>query len=113
MRASSVALEVAVDISQDELKKLETKPLSGLLKFEDFFSIPHIRRNIPFNIEYIPRQKELLMVEQEPKEVYFGEANRLKFIINSEYYDSLVSERAFVDRFLSSGKLSIRVIFNI
>ena len=109
MRASSVSLEIFVEILPDELIRLKRKPLRGTLKFMDWFSIPDIKKNIPLTIGYNSEQKDSVFVKQEPENVYLGQADRLRFNINSDYYDSLVSNNVSVDRFEHSGKLRILV----
>ena len=109
MKASSVGLEILVEISSRELVRLRRRPLIGILKFKDWFAIPNIRKNIPLIIEYNSEQKDSVFVEQEPEDVYIGQADKLKFGINSEYYDSLVSNNESVDRYLHSGKFKMFV----
>ena len=109
MKASSVALEVEVGISREELIKLDGQTLPGVLKFNDWFSQPNIKRDIPIEIKYNSQQNEFLEVQQNPRGVYFGEANSIRFIINREYYQSLISNGLSIGRFWHSGKLRVKI----
>ena len=108
MKASSMGLEIEVKINSNELRRLEEEPLSGTLGFLNH-SEPQMRRDIPIRIIYHGLQKEFLSVKQSPRDIYFGEANDIRFIINDEFYDILIEKGSFGDRFYTIGKLIIKV----
>lgn len=108
MKAYSVGLEVYVGINQQELEELRRGRLDGVLNFRDNVN-PDVKRDIPFSIEYATKQREFLVVEQEPDNVYFGDVNRIKFRINPYYYESLLGKGVFGDRFSVGGKLIMKL----
>lgn len=108
MRATSACLDVYIEIDSGELKRLERNPLLGTLNFRD--DITPFKNQIPIVIERFSGQREFLVVEQEPDNVYFGRANKIRFMINSEYYDSLITYKDFGARFSVGGKLAIKLI---
>ncbi len=108
MKADSVGLEVYIEINPQELEELRKGSLDGLLNFRDNIN-PDAKREIPFSIEYSAEQREFLAVEQEPDNVYFGEANKIRFMINSEYYGSLITNKSFGARFSVGGKLMMKL----
>ena len=107
MRATSACLEVYVEIDSWELERLESKPLLGTLNFRD--DITPLKNQIPIVIERVSGQRKFLEVEQEPTNIYFGEANKIKFTINSEYYDNLITNKSFGARFSVGGKLVMKL----
>lgn len=105
MKACSVGLEAEVyRLSEEEVNLLGEKSLSGILKFYEVNSDE--KREIPFQISVKPRQKDFVRVFIQPRETYFGQAEKLYFSINQEYYGELkefgIAEGA---RFLGVGKL--------
>lgn len=106
MRATAIELEVEALINTKELGELVERHLRGLLKFSD----DEIKRKIAFVLSYSKNQKEFLAIRQNPKGVYFGNADEIKFIINSEFYSILRQNKSYGDRFYcGAGKLIIRV----
>ena len=108
MKAGSIGLEVWIKINQEELKQLETNGLRGRLKFYE--PRDSESRLIDFEIKYDPDQKEFIGIAQEP-EGYFGDADKINFSINRHFYESLIENSEFVERFpyCSAGKLNIKV----
>ena len=107
MKASSVGLEVFVEINSKELDKLKIKPLEGNIKFRDNTGFPD--RDIPFIIKFLCEQKELLFVETNPKNEYLGIANKIEFSINDDYYKELTENGIFGNRYFTGGKLIMKV----
>ena len=107
MKASSVGLEVFIEVSSEELDKLKTEPLGGNIKFMDNEGSPN--RKIPFTITLSKKQREFLIVEQEPSYDYFGKASYVEFSISRDYYTELIENGSFGYRFSTGGKLIMRV----
>ncbi len=108
MEATAFGLEVFVRISQEEMDDLLKSPLCGIMKFRDNHN--SVKRDISFSIEYSPNQRRLIEKNQEPRDVYFGDAEEINFYINKEYYDSVKEDDAFGERFSIGGKLVMKVI---
>lgn len=108
MKASSIGLEFWVKINQEELKQLETNELRGRLKFYE--PRDSKSRLIDFEIKYDSAQKEFIEIAQEPKG-YLGDADKINFSINRDFYESLIENSEFAVRFplCSAGKLNIKV----
>lgn len=109
MEADSVGLEISVEINSEELKKLKAEPLHGILNFRDDYASPPLKRNIPIIIQYAPKQREFLIAGEEPKNIYLGETDIVKFSINPEFYSLLYDNKKFEQRFWMSGKLEILI----
>ncbi|MBU2503619.1 MAG: hypothetical protein KJ879_01010 [Nanoarchaeota archaeon] len=107
MRASSVGLEVFVEISREEFSSLKRNSLTGSIRFRDNHGSP--QRQIPFTLVYSPIQRNFLSVRQIPDQNYFGHAKRVDFTINEEFYDSLREMDRYGDRFSIGGKLDIQI----
>ncbi|VVB82870.1 Uncharacterised protein [uncultured archaeon] len=106
MKANSVGLETDVYLSQEQIKSLENSVIRGLLKFREV-NDNEIRREIPFEISHDKSQEESLKVRIEPSQTYFGDAEKVTYIINDYLYYQLVTTGSCGDRFLVSGKLLI------
>ncbi|MCK5015749.1 MAG: hypothetical protein KAS32_01645 [Candidatus Peribacteraceae bacterium] len=108
MKASSKGLELSVKISHEELIKLESESLSGILRFIGY---DEVERNIPMEItRSTTGQKELIEAYQDPGNVYFGDADNVGFSISSGFYDILMERSACDTRFYGgTGKLVIEV----
>ena len=103
MKATSTRLEVFVKLIPKEFSELENSSLNGELKI---YNDPSPPRNIPIEIEYVSEQRELLLVEITP-EGDFCDADKVKFKVNSDYYNFVKSNGGFVDRFFTAGKLTL------
>ncbi|MFH1607715.1 MAG: hypothetical protein ABIA78_01130 [archaeon] len=107
MKASSMGLETRIkDLIYWEIESLENKPLNGNLRFREVRSDNIIE--IPFELEYSRDQRELVRVIITPGETYFGNAEKIIFLINEDYYDDLKKRGVAVGgRFNHGGKLEI------
>ena len=103
MKASSVGLEVFVDISPEEFEELKSRGLEGAIRFRDNAGTPS--RDIPFTITYDGEQIPMLSVRQTPAGTYFGESERIDFSINPYYYEELRTGKRMGERFHMGGKL--------
>lgn len=108
MRNYAICLEVFVEISEKELEGLKDKPLNHVLRFsnnvegeEDYY--------IPMEFRLASNQEENLRIEQNPDNVYFGEAENVSFLINQEVYDILKERGSYGQRFYHGGKLIVHV----
>ena len=106
MKASSVGLETEVYLTSEEIKQLRKSPIEGVLNFRGI-EIPEIEREIPLALKYDESQKEFLEVGQTPRKTYFGNVDKIVFVINEYLCDDLVKTGACGDRFWNSGKLLI------
>ncbi|PIO08748.1 hypothetical protein COU59_00220 [Candidatus Pacearchaeota archaeon CG10_big_fil_rev_8_21_14_0_10_34_12] len=109
MRCSSVGLEVFLKVSEDEFSGLENESIKGDIQFygvgEDIR-----KRKIPFELRYNPEQREFLKVEKYPlKDVYFGNLDRVTFLINEDFYKEVKEHGFSGDRFFTGGKFSIAI----
>jgi len=87
MKANSCGLEVDVEVNNEELLKLKTNKLEGILKYWDR---EENKREIPITISNLDKeQREFVEVSQEPSDIYFGLAERINFSINEEFYEIL------------------------
>jgi len=108
MRASSMGVEVSVDLFREELTKLEKQVLTGEIRSHTHH-LPSVR-NIPFTLKYNPKQEKFLLVFKRPKKGYFGDASEVLFSINSEFYQDLQERKEGIDRFYgAAGKLHVHV----
>ena len=107
MIVQSSNLEILAVISEKELSMLPIRSLKGTLNFTDR-NIP-LKRDISFVFQYSPKQLGLLVVEQQPRNVYFGEADRVEVFINPEFYNILSANREFGQRFWTSGKFEVMI----
>lgn len=108
MRASSIGVEVFVDLTEDELTQLKSNTLTG--KFTSRTHHSTTVRKIPFTLQQDSNQKEFLEVSKEPKEGYFGDSDKVNFSINGEFYRHLLEYNRMEERFYgSAGKLIINI----
>ena len=107
MSPYSVGLETEVYLSPMEKETLRSSILEGKLQFREVNENAH--REIPFEIRYDPSQKELLEVKVNPPHTYFGDAEKITFNINEEFYEKLSRLGSSGDRFWNSGKLLLFV----
>lgn len=105
MKASSVGLEVDVELTEEEVFELKQKNITGFLNFREVNE--NQIKKIPIKISYSLKQRELLEVTQNPRRVYFGNANEITFSINNEFYEILNERGSYGDRFLGSGKFIV------
>lgn len=106
MKVRAICLEVFAELSDKEFEKLKKLGvLNGMLMFSNNVT-GEADYNIPIDIRLIKKQKEELVVEQNPRKVYFGKANNISFRINQGFYDAVERKRMHGDRFYGSeGKL--------
>ncbi len=105
MKAFSIGLEAEVYLNKEEIENLKDSLLEGLLNFREVNE--EKSRKIYFKIVYDKYQKELLEVMLIPREVYFGDSDKIIYIINDYFYNKLTETGCYGDRFWDSGKLLI------
>jgi hypothetical protein len=89
MKASACGLETFIkDLTNKEIVSLIHNPINGSLKFREVSSDKF--REIPFELKYNKNQKDLVKVDLIPKNVYFGEVDKIIFSINRDYYHELI-----------------------
>ena len=106
MKASSANLETDIYLTQEEIKKLEHSALDGNIAFREYED-NGAGRKIPFRIIHDKLQNDFLNVKIIPQKTYFGDAEKIMFTINSEFYNNLSNYGEYGARFLGSGKLLI------
>jgi hypothetical protein len=105
MKASSIGLEIDIQVSQQEIIELKTKRLEALLRFREN-SDSEIRK-IPLSLVYAFGNSQEIRVMQEPDNTYFGKARRISIILDDFNYQKLLNTGFCCDRFYKSGKVSI------
>ena len=91
MKALACGLETSIkDLTGEQINNLNHKPVEGILIFREVLS--EETRDIPFELKYVEGQREYVEVKVIPKRTYFGEANKIIFTINEEYYENLKEE---------------------
>lgn len=106
MRARSCGLETSITLNVEEMRNIGKGGVEGMLVFREV--LENTTKEIPFSLNYCPNQREPAEVVIFPEETYFGNAEKLNFLINSEYYGWLLSSgRAEGARFLTNGKLNL------
>lgn len=109
MKASSMNLEVEIDLTEKESIDLENKSLSGILKFRENFFGKENKRDIPLELKYFSGQKRLVdLTTFPPEKMYLGDAEKAVFTINHEFYENLIEYGKYTARFFSFGKLNVR-----
>lgn len=106
MKAYSVGLETEVYLNASEIEILKNSAIDGRLKFREC-NDNRIRKEIPIEIVHDESQEEFLEVRIKPSRTYFGNADKITYIINDYLYNLLVTTGSCGDRFLASGKLLI------
>ena len=81
MRAGSVGLEVEIHLDSKEILNLKDSSINGFLRFREV-NEDEIRREIPVSIALDKEQKELLEVDTIPKGIYFGRAEKIKYVLS-------------------------------
>ena len=107
-KAYSHNLEVEVEIEQEDLADIRYNSFKEIfLDFKD----EQIRKKIPMFIGYLENQKESIKFFGEPDNTYFGQCEKVHFILNDESFSQLIEYSHFTDRFfeLGAGKLEIKV----
>ena len=105
MIANSVGLETYIrGLTKEHIINLPNRSIEGTLKFYEVMA--EEKNEIPFELKYTKEQRENVECEIFPNENYFGEAEKLIFTINEDYYDSLLTlGMAEGARFFGAGKL--------
>lgn len=104
MKASSVGLETSIEnLTKEQISNLLKNPIKGILKFREVNK--NETREIPFELDYKKEQKEFVEVDLVP-DTYFGDAEKIFFHINEEYYNDFVRIGSMCARFFGAvGKL--------
>ena len=109
MKNYACGLETRIRLSEEQISKLEKESISGILNFREPLSTAQKEKKIPFKLNVIFSQREYVKVEIIPEKIYFGDANKILFFINEEYYRELREiGKAEEARFFSGiGKLNL------
>jgi hypothetical protein len=108
MKAHSVGVETTIEkLTLEEINKLLIEPLTGQLKFYGVNSDE--KREIPFELRFRKKQREPVKTEIIPKRIDFGDASKIIFSINKEYYTNLKDFGAadWARFFSGAGRLNI------
>lgn len=110
MKASSMGLEIEINLVQQELERLRFSDLSTYLNFNIEYVGRPIQRKIPFKLHYSRTNKDVIQVNQYPVKVYFGEAEQILITLFEPHYRELTELGSCVDRFYgATGKVLILV----
>ena len=106
MKASACGLETEIyGLKDKEIIRLEKGHIKGNLNFREPCS-NKIPKKIPIALYYKQTQKNPVEIEIFPESNYFGDAKKIKFFINEEYYEFLKEKGYAIARFCSGiGKL--------
>lgn len=105
MKASSAGLELEIYLSSPEVILLKHKALEGVLQFIEVHS--DSKKPIPLVIRYTQGKSESVIVNHNPPDEYFGDANKITIELQDYLYECLVKQGSCGDRFLGSGKVLI------
>lgn len=107
MKCNACGLEVFLELSSKELTKLERNSLKGTMTYFEFQK--NYKKEIEIELRYKHLQQNILCVEIIPKETYLGDAKKITFHINKEFYEGLKDKKFFGDRYLDSGKFIVGI----
>ncbi len=109
MKAFSAGLETDINLTDEEIEKMGHHPIEGILKFRGVGDNDKGIRKIPISIKVNKNQRDDVEVKISPKKTYFGEAKKIIFSIDEEYYICLKRYKSAEGaRFLSPvGKLNL------
>lgn len=107
MKAYSCGLEICVEAERIKIVGIKDKPIETILHFRDNNGL---RREIPMTINYDGEQREFVEYSQIPDGVYAGDSEKIKLTINENYFNDLLENDRCIERFMSSGKLYIKII---
>ncbi len=109
MKAYACGLETRIKLSEEQILKLEKESISGILNFREPLSAEQKEILILFELKYDKFQREDVNVEVIPEKTYFGDADKIFFSINEDYYQELrEAGKAEEARFFSGvGKLNL------
>lgn len=108
MEGCSAGLEVFLELGEEEFSRLVSEVLKGKFLFRGIGFEADVRREIPFELEYLREQREPLEVVIEPAQVYFADVDSVRFSINGGFYNTVKTYGSCGARFFTSGKLTIR-----
>ncbi len=106
MKGVSVGLESTIKLSCDEVERLNEEVLEGELVFREVGE-DDIKVKKFFSLSVNDLQVEIVAYESLPRNVYFGDAERINFCLNSEAYCGLLKEGCVIERFGFAGKLRV------
>lgn len=86
MRNYACGLETTIRLSEEQILKLEKESICGILNFREPLSTGQNERLMPFELNVIFSQRENVKVDVIPDKTYFGDADKIFFFINEEYY---------------------------
>ena len=103
-----MGLEMNIILSQDEICDLILRDIKGVIRFRDQQSRGKVKREIPIVLRYLPGEREIIDVSQQPANVYFGEAKHITITINDYSHQQLCEAGVCGDRFYGAeGKVII------
>jgi hypothetical protein len=107
MKASSVELELNLELSEEEITRLgRGERLEAILNFSFFDS--NKEKEIPLSLRYVRGFNRQIEVEQTPPNSYFGDAKLIELTISDFLYSSLLEQGICGDRFYGAvGKVVI------
>ena len=106
MKANSCGLEIAIELSGDEINFLGNgQKLESILNFASPFSSEE--RKIPFSLNYVPSNPDDLDIQSTPEEDYLGDADSIAVTINEDFYIGLLNNDYYAQRFGLGGRVDI------
>ncbi|MEK6841096.1 MAG: hypothetical protein AABW57_00775 [Nanoarchaeota archaeon] len=106
MKASSKGLEIIIQLARKESLDLGIKnELSGSLEFIELGN--KLKREIPFKLKLLTNHREHMLVEHNPSNVYFGDAENFSITIYQNHYKKLLHNRLCTSKFYREGNISI------
>ncbi len=103
MKASSMAVEFEIKLTREEINKLETQVLSGILNHNEHDGT---KREIQFFLIYSHQNSDEMLINSFPKR-YLGDADKLWFTIFNYDYQKLKETGYCGDRIDNSIRINI------
>ena len=107
MIATAVNLETRVDLTQEQLDRLQHQTIYGTLSFSGNLDGETFTNDIPLQLRYNPKQAKTLIAEMNPSMIYFGNAKEIIFTFNLKAYTQ-IDNGGFSANFFDSGKLHVK-----
>lgn len=95
MKAISIGLETTIkNLNQENIKQMHNDSIRGILYFRDIKE--NRKKKIPFELRVVINQKAYVDIQSFPEKAYFGNAEKIIFKINKDYYE-LLKEKGIAD----------------
>ena len=109
MKNYACGLETSIRLREEQILKLEKENIRGILHFREPLAVKKNETPIPFELNVIFSQREDVKAKVIPEKTYFGNANKILFSINEEYYQELkeIGKAEGARFFFGVGKLNL------